>query len=60
MCISIRLRQTASSGGTVQIKGILKNRGTIVAQTTTTAKLAPNEPVRVLFRPKKGFERQRV
>lgn len=42
---------TASSGGTVQIKSILKNHGYIVAQNTTTAKLAANAPVRVLFVP---------
>ena len=42
---------TASSGGTVQIKSILKNHGTIVVQTVTTAKLAPNAPVRVLLIP---------
>ena len=42
---------TALSGGTVQIKSILKNRGYTVAQTTTTAKLAGNQPLRVLFVP---------
>ncbi|HSD84121.1 MAG TPA: dockerin type I domain-containing protein, partial [Anaerolineae bacterium] len=42
---------TASSGGTVQIKSILKNHGYIVAQNTTTTKLAANAPVRVLFVP---------
>ena len=42
---------TEAAGGTVQIKSILKNHGTIVAQNTTTAKLAANAPVRVLFVP---------
>jgi len=42
---------TESAGGNVQIKSILKNRGYIVAQSTTTAQLAPNAPVRVLLVP---------
>ena len=42
---------TAASGGSVQIKSTLKNHGYVVAQNTTTAKLAGNLPVRVLFVP---------
>lgn len=42
---------TALSGGTVQIKSILKNRGYTVAQTTTTASVKGNQPLRVLFVP---------
>ncbi|HTP08540.1 MAG TPA: dockerin type I domain-containing protein [Anaerolineae bacterium] len=42
---------TDAAGGTVQIKSIFKNRGYIVAQNTTTAKLETNQPVRVLFVP---------
>jgi hypothetical protein len=42
---------TDAAGGTVQIKSIFKNRGYVVTQNTTTAKLSGNEPIRVLFVP---------
>jgi hypothetical protein len=42
---------TDAAGGTVQIKSIFKNRGYVVAQNTTTAKLAGNLPIRMLLIP---------